>query len=155
MLTKPQLVDVLKANYDDNRMYGAALFITEVLERKTHGSGIPRYRMTNTNNGSLITSLTDYKNALDATKLVPAFPFMGEKLSNDRTASFLLVPTNIEVSFHENSKSDLEFSKFIDFGRSPGAKYNVQYMVGYMNDADPALPLKIIWQRLIRVQSAV
>lgn len=153
MLTKPQLVDVLKANYADSRMYGASLFIQELLQRKTHGYGIPQYRMTNKNTSVVITSQADYENALDPAKLLAEFPFFSEKLTSDRTASFLLTPTNIEVSFHENSKSDIPFSKFLDFGNNPDARYNVQYMIGYMNDADAALPLKIIWQRLVRVQS--
>lgn len=153
MLTNQQLVDVIKANYNDDRMYGACLFIEEVHKRKTFGSGISQYRMTATGAmPSVITSLASYMAALSATGIRPEFPHFSEKLTSDRTASFLVTVTNVEVTFHQNSKSDLAFANIVDFGQDPEARYNVQYMIGYMNDADAALPLKIIWQRLVRVK---
>ena len=150
MLSNSQLVDIIKANYNDDRMYAACLFIEALHKRTDFGGSINRYRMVNQTIGSDIISLNSYMSALDDTKLKIEFPFTGEKLNGDRTASFFVTPTNIELRFSKYSASDVPFSNHIDFAEYPDAVYNVQYLIGYMNDADSVLPLKIIWQRVIR-----
>lgn len=149
-MTPANLVTVLQANLVDDRMYGIQLFIEKLLKRATYGDGIEQYRITNLNDGTKITTVAAFSAAIAAANVVPMFPYQNEGMSSDRVVGFDVLLTNLEVEFNSNSRDDSFFSQYYDFDKKK--KFQFTMHLGYMNDGDELLPLKVYYVRLSRKQ---
>lgn len=147
-MTPANLVTVLQANLADDRMYGIQLFIEKLLKRTTYGDGIEQYRITNLNGNVKITSVAAFSAAIAQANVVPVFPYQNEGMSSDRVVGFDVVLTNLEVEFHSSSRDDAFFSQYYDFDNKK--KFQFTLHLGYMNDGDEVLPLKVYYIRLSR-----
>ncbi|MDD2819439.1 MAG: hypothetical protein PHN51_11685 [Candidatus Nanopelagicales bacterium] len=152
MLTKPQVAAIIAANFADNRIFATPLFVSKLLERSVHGGGIDRYRMTNTLTGQPITTEAEFLAAVNACDFTLNYPFDSEPMSTDRVTGFYVTVKNISIKFHQYSEEDAFFGRFLDFGRHPDHRYGVQFYLGYMNDGDEVLPIKVIWQRMYHLK---
>lgn len=148
-MTPANLVTTLRNNLADDRMYGIQLFIERLLKRTKFGEGIEQYRITNTATNTKITSITEFANAIAEASLSASFPYNGEGMAADRVVGFEVLLTNLEVQFQPQASEDAFFSKMYDFKN--GQKYRFMFHLGYMNDGDDAMPLKVYYIRLYRV----
>lgn len=149
-MTPANIVTVLQSNLADNRMYGVQLFIENLLKRNKYGDGIEQYRITNLTTAAKITTIAEFSAAIEAASVKPVFPYTNEGMSSDRVVGFDVYLENIEVEFNSNSTEDSFFSQFFDFDKKKKFKFLMH--VGYMNDGDEVVPLKVYYVRLIRKQ---
>lgn len=153
MLTKANIAAIIKANFADDRIFSAPLFVSKLLARQVNGGGIPQYRMTNKTTGQLITTEAQYLAALDAEDFMINYPFDSEAQSTDRVTGFYVTVKNIEIRFNTHSQEDAFFARFLDFGHHPDRVYGIQMYLGYMNDGDAVLPIKLIYQRMYHLSN--
>lgn len=147
-MTPANLVTAVQANLADDRMYGIQLFIEKLLKRTTYGDGIEQYRMTNLTTAAKITSMADFVAAITTAGTKANFPYTGEGMQPDRVVGFEVNLTNIEVEFHPLARDDQFFSQMYDF--SVKKKFQFMLHMGYMNDGDEVVPLKVYYIRLVR-----
>lgn len=149
-MTKVELVQLLKDNLADNRLYGFKLFLEELIERKTHGSGIEQYRVHTLTPSVLpggeptktpIVSLDDFLANISPDDLDVEFKYGGYKVTGTNTAPFELIITNLVVELDHASDED---AKYIRIWGGSSTKKNISVIVSYVNDNDKELPLKIV-----------
>lgn len=144
MLSNADLKTVLTTNFDDIRCTSILLFLRDLLERKKHGGGIEQYRVTNTTTGTAITTVDEFIAALDETALTMSYYRFSEKMSGDRIHPFCVIPENFQVSLDSNSDEDANYTVSYGFKAS-----KIMFLVNYLSDTDPALPLKVFEIRLV------
>lgn len=149
MLSNSDIVQILKDNLADERMFAHALMISQLSSRKATESTIEQKRLYDTKASAFVADMTGYLAALDADELRVEYPWEGEKLSGDRCTGFYVTPTNIEVVFNDRSIHDVFFSRL---GYDLTRRWNIMFYVCYMNDADPVMSLKISWVKLVPVR---
>lgn len=144
LITNAQLKDVLDANFADIRCTSILIFLRDLLERKKHGAGIEQYRVKNLTTGNWITSLEDFASLIDADKLKMSYWRAAEKMGGDRIHPFAVMIDNFEVMLDKNSDEDANF--IITYGSTPN---RIMFLMNYLSDTDPALPLKIYEIKLV------
>lgn len=144
MLTNADLKTILTENFADVRCTSILLFIRDLLERKKHGGGIEQYRVTNTKTGQVVTSVDDFIAGLDTDSLNMAYYRFAEKMGGDRIHPFCVIPENFEVTFNTNSDEDSNYTVSYGFKAS-----KIMFLINYLSDADPGLPLKVFEIRLV------
>lgn len=137
MLTEAALKTLITANLADDKLYGIQLLLTELIKREKHDAVIPQYRMQN--------------NLVDVTTLaglISAIPAATVKIETTTTyfnsAALSTVP--IVVTFPDikvvvNSKFLSDSKLAVQHGTG---NYKLAFVMGYVNDGDAALPLKIV-----------
>ena len=73
MLTNSQVKDIITQNLNDDRIFSIQAFITRLLERKVYGDGIEQYRVKDKVTNTMVTSLSDFIDKLDANSLRPDY----------------------------------------------------------------------------------
>ena len=145
MITKARVKELLQINLRDERMSAIAFFINNLIQRKTHGSGIEQYRIKNTLTGQWVTSLEDFIAQIDAENLFLSYPYEGERLQSDRVTGFLATIDHYQVLWDNNAKSDKDFASFFDLS----SQRFFQFFLVYMNDGDTEVPLKASYIKLV------
>ena len=149
MLTNSDIVQILKDNLADERMFAHALMISQLSSREAAESTIEQKRFFDTKTAAFVGDMTGYLAALDSNELRVEYPWEGERLSGDRCTGFYVTPTNIEVVFNDCSIHDAFFD---NLGYDLKCRWNIMFYVCYMNDADTSMALKISWTKLIPVR---
>lgn len=144
MLTNIQLKDVVAQNLADLRIYAIQAFLTRLIARKTHGSGIEQYRIHDKVTNTAVTSLDDFITKLDPASLVADYFYYSDGMTGDRTHPTAVNLSNFEVKLDKNSPEDSVY--FSMFGAE--AK-NILLLLNYLSDGDLDLPLKVFEIRLI------
>lgn len=145
MITKARVKELLQLNLQDERATATALFIQNLIQRKSHGSGIAQYRIINTLTDQWITSLDEFISTIDAESLFLSYPYEGERLSGDKVTGFLVTIDHYEVLWDTNSKSDKDFGSAFDLN----SQKLFQFYLVYMNDGDLDVPLKVSYVKLV------
>jgi hypothetical protein len=137
MLTEANLKSLIADNLADVKLFGIQLYLTELIEREKYDSVTPQYRMQ--------SDLVDITNLDD---LIAAIPTADMKATANAsyfgaygisTLPFVVEFPNIKVSVAAKYISDAKLA--IQHGTG---NYKLCFVMGYFNDGDPALPLKII-----------
>ena len=149
MLINSDIVQILKDNLADERMFAHALMISQLASRDDAEDTIEIKRIFDTKTNAFVDDLAGYLLALDSDELRLEYPWIGEKVGGDRCTGFYVTPTNLEVVFNEWSRYDVFFS---DLGYDLNRRWNIMFYVVYMNDADPNMTLKISWTKLVPVR---
>lgn len=144
LITSAQLKDVLDKNFADIRTTSILLFVRDLLERKTHGGGIQQYRLKNKATDAYITTVDEFIAAIDADSLKMTYYRFSEKMGGDRIHPFAVIVDNIEVELTEHSEEDSNYT--VTFGMKAN---RVMFLLNYLSDADPELPLKVFEIRLV------
>lgn len=143
MLTNTELKTVIVQNLNDQRLYSLQRFLTDLIERKTHGGGIPQYRITNTLTNQPVTSLTDLIDAIHPASMKPEVVKNADALGGDRLHPFRVILDNLKVTVNRYSAEDQDY--FV----SGKEDLKIALYINYLSDADPDLPLKVFSFRLI------
>ena len=144
MLTNAQMKDVVAQNLADIRIFAIQAFLTRLIARKTHGSGIAQYRIHDKVTDTDVTSLDDFIAKLDATSLVADYFYYSDGMTGDRTHPIAVNLSNFEVTLDKNSAEDSIY--FSMFG---GEAKNILLLLNYLSDDDTDLPLKAFEIRII------
>lgn len=144
MLNSTQIKDIVLLNLEDIRMTAIAYFINNLISRKKHGGGINQYRLKNNNTGEYITSLAEFKAALDPSSLYIDYFFYNVKNGGETTHPLSVVINNIDVELDTNSEEDGIYNMYFS------SKANrIMFLLNYLSDTDDILPLKIFEVRII------
>lgn len=144
LISNDQLKEVLDQNFADIRCTSILLFLRDLVARKVHGGGIEQYRLINTDTDTRITSVDEFIAAIDADKLKMSYYRFAEKMGGDRVHPFAVIIDNIAVELTPHSDEDAMYVS--TYGREAT---RVMFLVNYLSDADPDLPLKIFEIRLV------
>lgn len=144
MLTNTQMKDVVVANLGDLRIYAIQAFLSRLIERKVHSAGIDQYRIKDKVTNTMVTSLDDFIDKMDADSLYPDYFYYSEKMTGDRTHPTAINLSNFEVTLNKHSQEDAIY--FEMFG---GDSKNILILLNYLSDGDLDLPLKIFEIRLM------
>lgn len=144
MLTNADVKDIIAQNLTDVRIFAIQSFLTRLIERKKHGSGILQYRIKDKVTNQFVTSLDDFIAKLDINSLVPDYFYYSEKMGGDRTHPIAINLSNFTVVLDSHSPEDAIY--FDMFGREDK---NILLLLNYLSDGDTVLPLKIYEIRLI------
>ena len=147
MITNARVKQLIQLNLRDERMTSSALFVGRIIERRKHGAGVDQYRIKNLVTGEFITSLDEFIDQIDESKLHLTFPYEGERLQTDRVTGFLVTLDQYEVQWSRVAEADKTFSSIFDIN----SQKHFQFCLVYMNDGDEELPLKISYPKLVRV----
>lgn len=137
--------DIIAQNLGDDRIFSIQSFITRLIERKVHGSGIDQYRVKDKVSGAWVTDLDDFIAKLDADSLKSDYFYYADKMEGDRVHPTAVNLSNFEVYLTEHSDEDNIYSQM--FGKSPVK--NILLLVNYLSDADPVLPMKVFEIKLL------
>ena len=144
LITSAQLKDVLDQNFADIRSTSILLFVRDLLTRKQHGGGIEQYRLTNKKDNTKITTVDQFIAAIDTDSLSMSYYRFAEKMGGDRIHPFAVLVNNIDVEMDVNADEDANYIS--QYGK--GNK-KIMFLINYLSDADPALPLKIFEIKLV------
>lgn len=145
MISKERVKELLQLNLRDERITSAALFISNIVQRKTYGSGVEQYRIKNTLTGQWVTSLDEFINSISQDDVFLSYPYEGERLAGDKVTGFLATIDHFEVIWNPESKSDKDFASFFDLK----TQKLFQFLMVYMNDGDTTLPVKATYVKLV------
>ena len=149
MTIKSDILKAIKDNLADLRMVASQIYLSELIERKAHPTGIDQYRISNTNatlpategTKSYITSLDMFISELTEDDLEIEFMHSGYKPNDNKPAPIAVSVKNFEVELHHNSEEDLKYIQV--WGGSTPIK-NIGFVLAYVCDNDIVLPLKIV-----------
>jgi len=144
MLTNTQMRDAIAVNLNDPRMFAIQAFLTRLIERKTHGDGISRYRIRDKNTNTDVVSLNDFITKISPTSLIADYFYYSDRMLGERTHPVAVNLTNFVVNTTKNSDEDS-----IYFNMFGGDGTDILLLLNYLSDNDVDLPLKIYEIRLI------
>ena len=144
MLTSSDFKNIITANLNDDRIFSIQAFLARLIERKTYGNGIEQYRIRDRITNSWVTSLNDFIFKLDTNSIKADYFYYSDKMTGDRIHPIAVNLTNFDVYLNEYSGEDIIY--FSMFGK--GVKH-ILFLINYISDNDPVLPLKIFEIRLI------
>lgn len=144
LITSAQLKTVLDENFADIRSTSILLFVRDLLERVRHGGGIEQYRLVNKKTNAKITTVDEFIAAIDTDSLKMSYYRFAEKMGGDRIHPFAVIPENIEVQLDQNAPEDGNYTSA--YGMTAN---KVMFLINYLSDADPTLPLKIFDIKLV------
>lgn len=145
---KAELIDLIKANLNDTRMLGVRLSLEELLVRDRAVGEVRLSRLYETGarieEGGVVSDpiggIDEFLTNLseDGIKVSP-YRVRGSNASGNVT-SIQVTVTNMELHFIPWVDSDNEISNRMG---NAYADSHICFVMGYMNDADETLPLKI------------
>lgn len=144
LISQTELKDILDKNFADMRSTAILLFVRDLLERRKHGGGIEQYRLTNKLTNTKITTVDEFIAAIDVDSLKMSYYRFADKMSGDRTHPFAVTVENIEVEFLKFSEEDAAYTSTYGVTAS-----RVRFLINYLSDADPDLPLKVFEIKLV------
>ncbi len=145
MLSHSDLKNIIISNLADDKIVGVQYYLTELLERRKHGDGIPQYRIKNTLTDTYVQTLVDIGSSIDAASMSVFCHPMESKLStNQMVMPVIVYVNNLTVELIRISDSDVYFGS----ASGTGIK-KLAFTVGYTGDGDADLPLKIINVKLV------
>lgn len=137
MLTEAALKSLISANLADDKLYGIQLLLTELIKREKHDAVIPEYRIQNNS-----VDVTSFSALLAA---IPAATVKIETTTSYFTSAALstipIVVTFPDIKVVVNSKFLSDAKLAVQHGTGT---YKLAFVLGYLNDGDAVLPLKII-----------
>ena len=140
MTLKADLATEAVAALQDIRCAAIRLLLEDILVRRTHGGGIPQYRVylkgTDTPVQDFASLLTHFT---ESSILVTYDSLPGNSSFQDKTKPVTLIVTDLEVRFLNRLDEDAFFTE--RFGRDATT---ITVTLNYLADADTALPLKAI-----------
>jgi len=143
MITKAQLKQIITDNLTDIRMSSIQLFLSELISRQTHGSGIDQYRIFNEQTGIHVLDFDGFINELDENNFTYGMSLKSDKVSGELVAPMYVVIENFKVTLDRNSSEDEYLFKMFGDGD------RICLYLTYMNDGDESIPLKIFNVKLI------
>ena len=138
MLTTVGIKTILNDNLTSDTMYGLQLDLTSLIVRPNALTG-NQYRIHDTKTDTDVTSLDDFKTKLDADSLVMKVYRQAYRVESGFIKPFIVTPSNYKVKLIETNSNDAEYIDLFGFGTK-----SINFIVGYLSDADTVLPLKII-----------
>lgn len=142
MITGTSLKSILVNNLNDIRMTSIALFLEELIVRKEPIEEQYRYRVLNKLTGNYITSLDDFKNAIDPDSLKMGYFYNSDVMTGDRVHPIIVGLNNFQITLKDFIPEDNKY--FETFGRIT----RINFLLNYLSDGDAELPLKIFEVRL-------
>lgn len=143
MITNAQIKAIILQNLDDIRISSISLFLLKLISRKQFGGGINQYRLKNLNTGNYITSIEEFKVALDALMLTPDYNYNIRPNVGELIHPFTVTIDNVAIELDKNSYEDEVYLSLFS-----ADVQKLVFHLNYMNDGDTILPLKIIEVRL-------
>lgn len=148
-MTKTQLVQLLKDNLADSRIYPIRLFLEDLVERKVILDGVEKYRMYTLTPSlvpgeeptrTYITSIEGFLASITEEGITPGYPYFTYKPHSNMTTPLSVDVTNIHVEISHYTEED---NKYVQMWGSKITKH-VNFILAYTNDNDTTLPLKIV-----------
>lgn len=142
---KSQVIDLLKSSAKDIRSYSSVLTVERLMPRNDPRGAEP-FRLTNVETDTPITTMDEFMLAVtaDNTRVEPYNQGMRNYAS---VAQLLLVTSdNVKLTLDQYCKEDQQLINTGGLGVN-----RVSFILGYVNDADEAQPLKILGTILTEV----
>ena len=148
-MTNAEIVQLLKDNLADPRLFAVKLFLEGLITREVSGDGIEENRIYTLTPSlvpgeeptkTYVTSLTDFLSKLDADEVTPEYMFGSFKADGKSTPPFSVTVDNLIVELDHNSDEDDTYFRY--WGGST-VKKQISFILSYVNDNDKELPIKI------------
>lgn len=150
MMTKAQLVTLLKSNIADTRLFAVKLFLEELITRQQHSSGIEQHRVYTLvpsvipggeKTKNYITTLEELLTAITPSDIKLEYMYGSFKVTGSTTPPVSLTLTNLIVELDHASDED---EVYIRHWGGSEIKKQLAFTLTYVNDNDAVLPLKIV-----------
>lgn len=139
-MTLPQIKTLVANNLADDKLYSIQVLLTEFIERSVHPDPVPRYRIKLDGPTPVeVISLDDLILKMDSSIIKTSVPFGITSISQAKMLTTLVTYEDIHVTLDPIYESD----KVLCMKYSEG-KFKLGFILAYMEDGDPVLPLKII-----------
>lgn len=140
MTLKTEIIDLAVAGLSDVRSAGTVLALEDLIERPVHGGGIPQYRIKKLDTDTYITSLAEIAAEITLPKVsvVCSLTGFGNNFK-DKCKPIRIFLKNLKVELMAGVDDDNYFTAIYGAGAE-----TIVLTLGYLGDADPVAPLKII-----------
>lgn len=138
MITTAVVQSTILANFNDNRIASAHLFIRDLLERKVVLDGISRYRITTTPGNVEVTTMAEFLSNITAGNITLHYPYNLFNVEPDKTTPIQVVLNGMKVNVLP-VEEDGPFA-----GMSGHGDKKIMIYLNYVADADSVLPVKIV-----------